>query len=230
MDAGAQAASGVGARRRETSEARALRDRRQRFAAPGGTHDRLVGVLSRVLPMGVGVLAAVMIITPLSPRGEISFLLDRDKVETIDQRMTVQSAMYRGRDNLERPFSITAGEAVQRSSVEGLVRLRELMAQLLLTDGPARLSAPGGVYDIDREVVDIDGTIVIRTADGYAMRANGVSFDFGERTMRGTGGVEGAIPAATFSADSMRADLEARTVRLEGNAQMTMVPGKLRMP
>lgn len=110
----------------ETAGAHALRTRRQRFAAPGGTHDRLVRLLARALPMAVGVIAALMIITPLSPRGEVSFLLDRNKVALIDERLSVDNAMYRGRDNQGRPFSLLAGEAVQRSSVEGLVRMRDL--------------------------------------------------------------------------------------------------------
>ena len=38
-------------RRIETDEARQLRSRRQRFAAPGGSHDRLVRLLAFVLPV-----------------------------------------------------------------------------------------------------------------------------------------------------------------------------------
>ena len=214
----------------ETSEARALRSRRQRFAAPGGSHDRLVLVLARVLPMGVGVMAALMIITPLSPRGEVSFLLDRNKVAVIDERLSVDNAMYRGRDNQGRPFSLLAGEAVQRSSAEGLVRMRELVAQLLLTEGPARLAADGGVYDIDAETVAVDGTVRLTASDGYAMKASGVSVDLKSRMMRGDAGVSGTIPAGTFSADTLSADLGARTITLEGNARFTMIPGQLRMP
>jgi lipopolysaccharide export system protein LptC len=217
-------------RRIETNRAKALRNKRQHFAAPGGSHDKLVGFLARALPMGVGVLAALMIITPLSPRGEVSFLLDRNEVAVIDERLSVDNAMYRGRDNKGRPFSITAGEAVQRSSAEGKVRMEDLLAQLLLEDGPARLSAPGGIYDISEEVVDVMGTVRVRTADGYAVTASGVSFDLETRTMQGSGGVEGAVPAGTFSADRMRGDLDARTFSLEGNARLDMVPGKLRMP
>ncbi|EAQ28700.1 hypothetical protein NAP1_13913 [Erythrobacter sp. NAP1] len=217
-------------RRIETSEAKALRSRRQHFAAPGGNHDRLVAFLARALPMGVGVLAALMIITPLSPRGEVSFLLDRNAVSVIDERLSVDNAMYRGRDNQGRPFSITAGEAVQRSSAEGKVRMDDLMAQLLLQDGPARLMAPGGVYDINEEVVSVDGELRVRTADGYSMTASGVAFDLETRTMSGEGGVEGAVPAGTFSADTMQGDLDARTIILDGNARLRMVPGELRMP
>jgi lipopolysaccharide export system protein LptC len=214
----------------ETSEARALRSRRQTFAAPGGSHDRLVRFLARALPMGVGVVAALMIITPLSPRGEVSFLLDRNKVAQIDERLSVGNAMYRGRDNQGRPFSLLAGEAVQRSSVEGLVRMRDLVAQLLLTEGPARLSADGGVYDLDAETVTVDGPVRLTASDGYAMIARGVSVDLKARTMQGDAGVSGEVPAGTFSADTMRADLPSRTITLEGNARLTMIPGQLRMP
>ena len=217
-------------RRIETSEAKELRSQRQHFAAPGGNHDKLVGFLARALPMGVGLLAALMIITPLSPRGEVSFLLDRNAVSIIDERLSVDNAMYRGRDDLGRPFSLTAGEAVQRSSAEGKVRMPDLMAQLLLEDGPAQLLADGGIYDINEEVVSVEGDLRVRTADGYAMTASGVAFNLESRTMSGEGGVEGAVPAGTFSADRMRADLDTRTITLDGNARLTMVPGDLRMP
>jgi lipopolysaccharide export system protein LptC len=214
----------------ETSEARALRSRRQHFAAPGGSHDRLVAFLARALPMAVGVIAALMVITPLSPRGEVSFLLDRNKVALINERLSVDNAMYRGRDNQGRPFSLLAGEAVQRSSIEGLVRMQDLVAQMVLSDGPARLTAAGGTYDIDAETVAVDGPVRLTASDGYTMVADGVAVDLKTRVMRGDAGVSGEVPAGTFSADTIRADLGARTLTLQGNARLTMIPGKLRMP
>jgi lipopolysaccharide export system protein LptC len=214
----------------ETSEALALRGRRQRFAAPGGSHDRLVGFLARALPMAVGIVAALMVITPLSPRGEVSFLLDRNKVALIDERLSVDNAMYRGRDNQGRPFSLMAGEAVQRSSIEGLVRMQDLVAQIALSDGPARLSAGGGTYDIDAETVSVNGPVRLTASDGYTMTADGVSVDLKARVMRGDTGVSGEVPAGTFSARTIRADLGARTLTLEGDARLSMIPGKLRMP
>lgn len=214
----------------ETNEARALRSRRQFFAAPGGSHDRLVRFLAKALPMGVGVIAALMIITPLSPRGEVSFLLDRNKVAQIDERLSVDKAMYRGRDNQGRPFSLLAGEAVQRSGIEGLVRMRDLVAQILLAEGPAQLSAEGGIYDIDKETVAVAGPVRLTASDGYVMTASGVSVDLKARTMQGDAGVSGEVPAGAFSADTLNADLAARIITLEGQARLTMIPGQLRMP
>ncbi len=217
-------------RRIETDQAKELRSARQHFAAPGGSHDRLVGFLGKALPMAVGVIAALMIITPLSPRGEVSFLLDRNKVAVIDQRLSVDNAMYRGQDNRGRPFSLTAGEAVQRSSAEGIVRMNDLVARILLNDGPARLGAEAGAYSLENEVVRVFGPVRLTAADGYDMVARGVSIDLNERRMVGAGGVSGAIPAGTFSADRLEADLAERTIVLDGNARLRMVPGRLRMP
>ena len=217
-------------RRIETQEAKQLRSRRQRFAQPGGSHDKLVRFLARALPMAVGVVAALMVITPLSPRGEISFLLDRNEVALITERLRVDNALYRGQDEQGRPFSLTAGEAVQKSSVEGIVRMDDLVARMLMTEGPARVEAPGGQYDINQEVVAVNGTMRMEAADGYSMRASGVSLDLKDKTLEGAGGVEGAIPAGTFRANRLDADLDERRITLTGNARLRMEPGKLRMP
>ena len=217
-------------RRIETQEAKQLRSRRQRFAQPGGSHDKLVRFLARALPMAVGVVAALMVITPLSPRGEISFLLDRNEVALITERLRVDNALYRGQDEQGRPFSLTAGEAVQKSSVEGIVRMDDLVARLLMKEGPARVEAPGGQYDINEEVVAVNGTMRMEAADGYSMRASGVSLDLKDKTLEGAGGVEGAVPAGTFRANRLDADLDERRITLTGNARLRMEPGKLRMP
>lgn len=214
----------------ETNEAKALRSARQHFAAPGGSHDKIVAILARALPMGIGVIAALMVVTPLSPRGEVSFLLDRNKVQVINERLRVDNAMYRGADAQGRPFSLTAGEAVQRSGAEGIVRLSDLVARILLSEGPASVTATSGQYDIREEIMSVPDGVRVTAADGYRMTARGVSVDIPEKRMVGSGGVSGAVPAGTFSANRLEADLDARTVTLSGNARLNMVPGKLRMP
>ncbi|WP_375289261.1 LPS export ABC transporter periplasmic protein LptC [Qipengyuania sp.] len=220
-------------RRIETQEAKAMRTERQHFATPGGSHDRLVRILGVALPMGVGVVAALMVVTPLSPRGEVSFLLDRTKVDIVNDRLRADSALYRGQDDQGRPFSLVAGEAVQRSSVEGIVRLKDLAARILLTDGPAQIVAQSGRYDISSDEVEIPGAVRFSAADGYTMQLDGVTVDLPEKRVIGAGGVSGTVPAGNFSANRLEVDLEARTLSLIGNARLRMEPGKInqmRMP
>ncbi len=214
-------------RRIETQEAAAIRSQRQHFAAPGGAHDKLVKILAAALPMAVGVVAALMVITPLSPRGEVSFLLDRKKVDVIDERLRADKALYRGQDDKGRPFSLTAGEAVQRSSAEGIVRLKDLAARLLLPEGPAQLLAPAGQYNLRTDRVAIPDTVRFSAADGYAMQLEDVVVDLPAREVTGAGGVSGVVPAGSFSADRLEVDLDARTVSLVGNARLRMIPGKI---
>lgn len=214
-------------RRIETQQAAVRRSERQQFAAPGGSHDRMVKFLAAALPMAVGVVAALMVITPLSPRGEVSFLLDRKKVDVIDERLRADRALYRGVDDKGRPFSLTAGEAVQRSSAEGIVRLRDLAARLLLPEGPAQIVAAAGQYDLASDRVDVPDTVRFTAADGYAMQLDGVTVDLPQRTVTGAGGVSGTVPAGTFSANRLEVDLDGRTVSLIGNARLRMEPGKV---
>lgn len=213
-----------------TVQADMIRTQRRGFSAPGGFHDRLVHFLARALPAAVGALLAIMIIAPLSPRGEISFLLDRRKVAIVDDRMQVSSAMYRGQDDDGRNFSLTAGSAVQRTKTRPLIELDQLTARIMLDEGPALLTANRGDYDFGKEIVDIAGPVNFQSSDGYRMTASNVDIDLGAKQLKSRGPVEGRIPAGTFSADRIAADLQERTVTLDGNARLRMVPGQMKMP
>ncbi|HMP56352.1 MAG TPA: LPS export ABC transporter periplasmic protein LptC [Novosphingobium sp.] len=213
-----------------TAAADTIRDRRRAFAAPGGSHARLVRFLAKWLPAAIGAIAAVMILSPLAPRGEISFLLDRNKVAIAEERLRVDDATYRGIDNHDRAFTVTAGSAVQKSAAEPIVHLDRLIARIMLDDGPAALSAQDGTYNYQTEQVRVLGDVGLAAADGYRMVTRNVVIDLKERSVTGSGGVSGEIPSGTFSAERITADLQARTIALEGNARLRMAPGQLRMP
>ncbi len=213
-----------------TREADLLRDRRRHFALPGGSHDRLVRWLAILLPAGIGAVLAVMVVAPLFPRGEISFLLDRNKVATTDERLRVNNALYRGEDSRGRPFSLTASSAVQQSGKVPVVEMNDLSAKILLKDGPAELTAGKGRFDVDRNVVTVPGSIDLHAADGYRLTTSNITVDLRQQTFSGTGGVSGAVPTGTFQAGRMDVDLENRTVVLSGRARLQMRPGKLDVP
>jgi lipopolysaccharide export system protein LptC len=78
--------------------------------------------------------------------------------------------------------------------------------------------------------VHVDGPVQVSAAGGYRMSARGVSIDLKHRRVAGNGGIDGAIPAGTFSANTIDVDLAERVVTLQGNARLRMAPGQLRMP
>jgi len=204
------------------------RSRRQLWAAPGSRHDRVVGAAGRLLPVLVGVLAAFLVMAPLTSGGDVSFVLDKNKVEVAKERMKIQAARYRGQDGRGRAFTLDAGSAVQRSSAEPVVELDRLAATIAMDDGPGRLSAAAGRYDMDSQQVTVPGAVQFRGAGGYRLDTDDAVVDLKTRRLRSDGAVSGTVPQGSFRADRLRADLESRTVTLDGRARLRIVPGRAR--
>ena len=208
----------------DSAPARRERTARQRWAAPGSRHDKLVGTLSFALPVGVGVLAAFLVTAPIYSSGDVSFVLDKNEVEVAKERMRIQAAQYRGQDAKGQPFTLDAGSAVQRTSAEPVVELNSLNARIQLSDGPARLTANKGRYDMDAEQVQVEGPIRFDAAGGYRLDTSDALVDLKTRKLAGSGAVTGNVRQGSFSANRLRADLEARTVTLDGNARLRIGP------
>lgn len=205
-----------------------LRSPLQRWARPGGSHDRLIGFARVALPAAIGVLSAGLIFAPLTMRNEVSFVLDKNKVDMATERMRVTAATYRGEDTKGQPFELKAGSAVQASSRDPVVKLRDLSASIALAEGPAMLKADAGRYDMDREIVSVDGPIVFTSADGYRLETRDVAVGLKTRKLASGGPVTGQMPLGNFSAGRMQADLGARTVTLDGRARLHIVQGRAR--
>jgi lipopolysaccharide export system protein LptC len=204
------------------------RDLRQRWAVPGSSHDRIIRTLRVALPMGIGALFAFMSIAPLTIVGDMSFLLDKNRVEVAKERLRVTEALYRGEDSRGRSFALRAGSAVQATSTEPIVRLQDLSASLSMDDGPAMLRANQARYNIDAETVAVEGPVSFQSADGYRLVTRDVDVDLKTRRLASQGSVEGRMPLGTFSAARIAADLPNRVVRLDGRARLHIVQAAAR--
>lgn len=198
------------------------------WAAPGGGHDHLIRVLKIAMPALIGVVLAFLAFAPLEEKQEVSFVLDKTKVEQAEERMRVESARYRGQDQLGRPFILNAEAALQESSTDPVVQIRDMSAQIMLASGPARLQALRARYNMESDEVDVIGPILFAAADGYRLGTRDVRVDLRAQTLVSRGAVTGQIPLGRFSAESLRADLESRTVVLAGRARLHIAQGGLR--
>lgn len=204
------------------------REVRRGWAQPGGSHDRLVRFLKLALPAAIGIVLAFLAFSPLEDKQEVSFLLDKNKVQTAEERLKVTNAQYRGQDDQGRPFVLTARSALQQSSAVQVVDISDMNARIQLQNGPATLQANRARYDMEHDNVDVVGPIAFAAADGYRMWTSNVRVNLRNNTMASRGTVQGRMPLGQFSADQLQVDLPNRNVVLTGRARLHIVQGGIR--
>lgn len=161
------------------------RTRRQNFASPGGSHDRLIRLLRVALPAIAGALLALLAFSPFTDSRELSFLLAKDAVEIAPERMRLTSALYRGEDSKGQPFSIRAGSAVQKSSKDPELQMTDLAASMFIDGGRATVLAGRGAYNLDEEVIRVIGPMTFDSGKDYrASASDDTRFDLSNRTMK----------------------------------------------
>jgi lipopolysaccharide export system protein LptC len=208
----------------------AVRERavKQRWAVPGSAHDRIVRWSKIILPSAVGALIAILALAPLDKEGDVSFILDKKKVENAPERMRVETARYVGADNKGQKFSITAQRAIQRTSEVPIVDIEGMLAQLALANGPLMIAANRGRYDLDTQKVAVNGPVRVLGPDGYRLETRDVQVDLKARQVTSSGPVSGQLRLGHFQAGQMHADLGERKVVLDGGARLKIVQGAVR--
>jgi lipopolysaccharide export system protein LptC len=203
-----------------SAQAGAQRSLRRHWAAPGGAQDRSLFWLKGGLPIVTGLIAVGLVAAPFTHTSEVSFVLDKNKVAMASERLKVAEALYRGEDSRGRHFSLRAGSAVQKSSRDPIVQLTDLVARLQMPGGGALVTAQEGRYDMSSEKMTVVGPIRFESSDGYRLVTRDVDILLAERRLHSRGVVEGRIPTGTFRADHLSADLDRRTVSLDGRARL----------
>jgi lipopolysaccharide export system protein LptC len=201
---------------------------KQRWAIPGSAHDAIVRWSKIALPSAVGVLIAVLAFAPLQKHGDVSFILDKKKVESAPERMRVETARYVGADNKGQKFEITANRAIQQSSEVPIVDIEGMYAQLGLANGPLMIAANRGRYDLDTQQMAVSGPVRVIGPDGYRLETRDVMVDLKQRHLASAGPVSGQMRLGQFQAGQLRADLGERKVMLEGGARLKIVQGAVR--
>jgi len=194
--------------------------RRQRAALPGSGHDRLMGLLKLALPAAAIAVLLTIIIWPLTKVQEFSFLLAKDKVAMATERLRIDTAVYRGETARGEAFVISAGSAVQRSSAQPVVELKNLKARLAMADGPAVVIAPSGRYFLDRDKLQISGPVTLDSAAGYSLDSATVDIDLNSRKVSTNAPVTGKLPIGTFRAGNFNADIQGRKLVMAGGVHL----------
>jgi len=201
---------------------------KQRWAVPGSSHDKIVRFAKIGLPAAVGVVVAFLAMAPLDNHGDVSFILDKNEVENAPERMRVEQARYTGEDNRGQKFQIVASRALQRTSEQPIVDIWGMMARFGLTNGPVTVAANQGQYNLDEQKVTVEGPVRVNGPEGEQLVTRNVTVDLKQNLMTSRGGVAGRMELGQFQAGRLRADLNDRTIVLDGGARLKIVQGAVR--
>ena len=201
---------------------------RQRAALPGGGWDRFVAVAKLGLPAAAAALLVAIVVWPLTSAREFSFLLAKDKVAMSKERLRTDTAVYRGETTAGDPFVIHAAGAVQRSSAVPVIELMALTADVRLPSGPATVTAPGGRYEIDHDLLVVRGPVLMHSANGYSLNGDEIRVSLLDRTVATGRPVSGTVPLGTFRANSMRGDIDGSRIQLGDGTHLHITPASHR--
>lgn len=204
------------------------REVKQRWAVPGSSHDRIVRFAKVALPSAVGVVIAFLAMAPLDKSGDVSFILDKNQVENAPERMRVEQARYVGQDNNGQKFLIVADRALQRTSEQPIVDIWGMLARFGLAQGPVTVAANQGQYNLDEQKVTVQGPVRVAGPEGEQRVTRDVTVDLKQNVMTSDGGVAGRMELGQFEASRLRANLNDRTVVLDGGARLKIVQGAVR--
>jgi lipopolysaccharide export system protein LptC len=201
---------------------------KRHWAEPGSRHDLFVRATKFVLPILIIALVVILAIAPFDKRSEVSFILDKNKVDAAQERMRVEAARYTGTDNKGQKFAINADRAIQPTSDRPIVDIEGMRAQLALERGPVSIVALKGRYNLDQQKVAIDGPVRVAGPDGYRLETRDVGIDLKNRNLASRGRVVGEMRLGHFEAGRMTADLGTRQVVLTDGVRLKIKQGAIR--
>jgi len=156
-------------------------DPRVRAYAQAQRHSARVRLFRRAIPVGAAIAIGVVVVIALfDPFGRIGGLslgplsLSGTKITMENPRLTG----YRGREL--RPYEVTATAAMQDVRKPNVIELKDMRARLAMDDngGAARLESATGVFDTQKEQLELKQDIRVTTDTGHEARLMSASVDF----------------------------------------------------
>ena len=170
--------------------AEANRASREAFAR-AQRHSRTVRVLKIALPLLAVIMAAVFVgysylMTPAS------VAVEADGSAISDGKLVMANPKLDGFTKDNRPYSMTAMRAIQDFQNEGIVHLEGISAKLPIdAENWATIDAESGVYDRDKNTLEMNSEVTVTTADGMTAKLKSASLDIGG------GGMKTEIPSTS---------------------------------
>lgn len=187
-------------------------------------HSRRVRRLKFVLPVAGALLAAGFV--------GFSWMLRPAAVEITaegssisDGKLVMSAPKLQGYTRDDRPYALSAERAIQDISLENVVELEGIAAELPYDEtNSATIAAAHGTFDRSRNTLDVDSVIDIRTSDGAVARLQSALLDIAAGRMSTTDPVEITYKGASINADTMSVEQNGAKVIFEKRVRVNIQP------
>jgi lipopolysaccharide export system protein LptC len=197
------------------------RDPRVRAYAQARRHSARVRFYKRAIPLGIaGAVAMLLVFTLVNPAERLAGL-SLGPISFSGTKITMESPRLTGFHRDSRPYEVTATSATQDVRKPHLIELNEMKARLVVDDQgtTARLEAASGLFDTQREQLELRQEVRVTTDSGQAARLKSAAIDFKAGTI-----VSREPVAVTLS----NGTIDAQGLEIGDNGKVLTFTGRVR--
>ncbi len=191
-------------------------------------YTRFVRLMKYLLPMLAAGLVLLLALWSQIRIDEGRFRIGMTEVAPVEiDRLNMANPRFEGIDDRNRPFTVTAAQATQVKEDDNLIDLMQPQADMTMEDGTwVALSADGGRYERDKELLALEGGVSLFQDRGYELHTDKVTIDFRAGTAESTAPVTGQGPAGELQGEGLRLLDKGETIQLLGKSQLLFDPDR----
>lgn len=162
-----------------------------------------------------------LILWPILSNKENSFTLAVDRLEKRDEKAKLVKPRYVGIDHHNNPVNISAEMAYRKSNDNDDYYLKNLLADLMLSDGSAmNIHAISGMFDSKNQQISLDGNVKMQTQTGFTLNTTEALFLINQKIASGKSGISGTAPFGDFKAERFNINVDKEIIKLSGNVNI----------
>jgi lipopolysaccharide export system protein LptC len=196
-------------------------DPRARAYAQARRHSARVRFFKLAIPIGAAFAMAVVVGTALlNPIGRIGGLT-LGPLTLSGSKITMESPRLTGFRKDTRPYEVKAVAATQDVRKPNVIELKEMQARLVLDDNgtAARLEAASGVFDTQKEQLELRHDVRVKTDLGHDAQLKSASIDFKAGTV---------VSREPVTVTMANGTIEAQGVEISDSGNVVVFRGRVR--
>lgn len=188
-------------------------------------HSDMVRRLRLVLPIaGIGILVLVFGAYLWSQWGLENLSIGATVLE--NGRMVMKNPELNGVDSNQRPYHLTAREAIQNPATPRQIEMVEINANVPMEDGDfAKILAGTGFFDADAKTLQLGGEVDVTTERGMVIRMQDADVNIKSGNLVTENPVSVRTEQAEISAKSLKVEDNGARIVFENRVRMVIYPG-----